>query len=41
MGTLIRTLIVTLAWVAPALASNGNEGKGISFCSSSSSDSLR
>ena len=31
MGTLIRTLIVTLAWVAPALASNGNEGKGISF----------
>jgi len=31
MGTLIKTLIVTLAWVAPALASGGNEGKGSSF----------
>jgi hypothetical protein len=31
MGTLIKTLIVTLAWVAPALASSGNEGKGSAF----------
>jgi len=28
MGTLIKALIVTLALVAPALASNGSEGKG-------------
>ena len=41
MGTLIGTLIVTLAWVAPALASNGNEGKGILFCSFFFSGSLR
>ena len=31
MGTLIKTLIVTLAWVAPALASGGNEGNGSAF----------
>jgi hypothetical protein len=31
MGTLIKTLIVTLAWVTPALASGGNEGRGSSF----------
>lgn len=28
MRTVIRTLIVTLGWVAPALAANGHEEKG-------------
>jgi hypothetical protein len=31
MGTLMKTLLVTLASVAPALASNGGEGKGSSL----------
>ena len=31
MGTLMRTVIVILASVAPALAANGGEGKGTTF----------
>jgi hypothetical protein len=31
MGTLMRTVILSLASVAPALAANGGEVKGISF----------
>jgi hypothetical protein len=31
MRTLIRTIIVTLGWVAPAFAAGANEAKGSAF----------
>ncbi len=31
MGTLIRTVMVTLGWVAPALAASGQDTNGSAF----------